>query len=104
MTPEARIQYQLAAARYAHRARKAYARNDFQGAIHWQGMAADAALQASDRSSQFDLERAAEKQRSRDADAQALASGTKTAEQLRIENSHFRDIAKEPIDWSKVLK
>lgn len=35
-------------------------------------------------------ERAAEKQRSRDEDARALASGEKTREQLRSENSHFR--------------
>jgi hypothetical protein len=34
-------------------------------------------------------ERAREKQRSREEDAQALASGAKTREQLRRENGHF---------------
>ena len=44
-------------------------------------------------------QRAAEKQRSRDEDARALASGEKTREQLRLENSHFRELAHEPIQW-----
>lgn len=34
-------------------------------------------------------ERAREKQKSRDEDEQALASGEKTQEQLRRENGHF---------------
>jgi hypothetical protein len=34
-------------------------------------------------------ERAREKQRSRDEDARALASGEKSREQLRRENGHF---------------
>jgi hypothetical protein len=34
-------------------------------------------------------ERAREKQRSRDADARALASGEKTRDELRRENGHF---------------
>ena len=34
-------------------------------------------------------ERAQEKQRSRDKDARALASGEKSREELRRENSHF---------------
>jgi hypothetical protein len=34
-------------------------------------------------------ERAREKQRSRDEDARALASGEKSLEQLRRENGHF---------------
>jgi hypothetical protein len=34
-------------------------------------------------------ERAREKQRSREEDAQALASGEKSREQLRRENGHF---------------
>jgi hypothetical protein len=34
-------------------------------------------------------ERAREKQRSRDEDARALASGEKSREELRRENSHF---------------
>lgn len=49
-------------------------------------------------------ERAAEKQRSRDADAAALAAGEKTREQLREENSHFRDIAREPILWDEMAE
>ena len=49
-------------------------------------------------------ERAAEKQRERDADARALAAGVKTREQLRLENSHFRDIAHEPIQWDKMRR
>jgi hypothetical protein len=47
-------------------------------------------------------DRAAEKQRSRDADARAVATGEKTREQLRLENSHFREIAHEPIQWDKM--
>jgi len=46
-------------------------------------------------------ERAAEKQRSRDDDARALASGAKSRDQLRLENSHFREFAHEPIQWEK---
>lgn len=46
--------------------------------------------------------RAAEKQRSRDADAQALESGAKSPEALRRENSHFRHLAHEPIQWDKM--
>lgn len=46
-------------------------------------------------------ERAKQKQQSRDEDAEALASGKKTAEQLRLENSHFRHVAHEPIQWDK---
>lgn len=46
-------------------------------------------------------ERAAEKQRSREADARALATGTKTREDLRRENSHFRAFAHDPIQWDK---
>ncbi len=34
-------------------------------------------------------QRAAEKQASRDADVEALASGQKSTEQLRAENGHF---------------
>lgn len=49
-------------------------------------------------------ERAAEKQRSRDADAAALKSGEKTREQLREENSHFRNIAHQPIQWDKMRR
>lgn len=47
-------------------------------------------------------ERAAEKQRSRDTDTAALRSGEKTRAQLRDENSHFRDIAHQPIQWDKM--
>lgn len=46
-------------------------------------------------------DREAQKQASRDADAQALADGSKTREQLREENSHFRDVAHDPIDWDR---
>jgi hypothetical protein len=46
-------------------------------------------------------ERAAEKQRSRDADERAVASGVKSREDLRLENSHFREIAHKPILWNK---
>ena len=46
-------------------------------------------------------ERAAEKQASRDKDAADLASGAKTREQLREKNSHFRDVAHDPIQWDK---
>jgi hypothetical protein len=59
-------------------------------------MARDQDHQAFDSS-----ERAAEKQRSRDEDARALASGAKSRKQLRLENSHFRLIAHEPIQWDK---
>jgi hypothetical protein len=45
--------------------------------------------------------RASEKQRSRDADARALATGVKTREDLRRENSPFRALAHEPIQWDK---
>jgi hypothetical protein len=44
-------------------------------------------------------ERQAEKQRARDQDAADLASGRKTREQLREENSLFRRIAHQPIQW-----
>jgi hypothetical protein len=47
-------------------------------------------------------ERAAQKQRARDADERAIASGEKTREQLRLENSHFREVAHEPIQWDKM--
>jgi hypothetical protein len=43
--------------------------------------------------------RAAQKQQSRKADALALASGAKTREDLRRENSHFREIAHDSIQW-----
>lgn len=46
-------------------------------------------------------QRAAEKQRSRDEDAAAIASGAKTQAQLREENSHFRHLAHDPINWDK---
>lgn len=46
-------------------------------------------------------DRAAEKQRSRDADERAVASGAKSREDLRRENSHFREIARKPILWNK---
>lgn len=46
-------------------------------------------------------ERAAQKQRSREQDAEDLASGRKTREQLRLENSHFRELAHEPILWDE---
>jgi hypothetical protein len=49
-------------------------------------------------------DRAAAKQRSRDEDALALASGEKTREQLRVENGHFRQIAHEPIQWHKMRR
>jgi hypothetical protein len=49
-------------------------------------------------------DRAAEKQRSRDEDARAVAAGEKTREQLRVENSHFRDIAHEPIQWDEMRR
>lgn len=49
-------------------------------------------------------ERAAEKQRSRDADARAVETGEKTREQLRVENSHFHEIAHEPIQWDKMRR
>jgi hypothetical protein len=49
-------------------------------------------------------ERAADKQRSRDADEHALATGEKTPAQLRLENSHFRVIAHEPIQWHKTKR
>jgi hypothetical protein len=45
--------------------------------------------------------RAAAKQQSREQDAKDLASGRKTSEQLRLENSHFRDLAREPILWDE---
>lgn len=50
---------------------------------------------AVDHASLFDLlaQRAAEKQASRDADAQALASGEKTREQLCAENDMFHGAA-----------
>jgi len=46
-------------------------------------------------------ERAAFKERSRAEDAKALATGRKTPAQLRDENSPFRRIAHEPIQWDK---
>jgi hypothetical protein len=46
-------------------------------------------------------DRAAEKQRSRDADERAVASGVKSRDDLRRENSHFREIAHKPILWHK---
>lgn len=49
-------------------------------------------------------DRAAEKQRSRDEDVRAVASGSKTLEELRLENSHFREIAHEPIQWDQMRR
>ncbi len=46
-------------------------------------------------------DRAAEKQRSRDEDERAVTSGVKSPEDLRRENSHFREIAHKPILWNK---
>jgi hypothetical protein len=46
--------------------------------------------------------RAAQKQRLRDADQRAVACGEVTREQLRLENSYFREIAHEPIQWDKM--
>jgi hypothetical protein len=46
-------------------------------------------------------ERAAEKQRSRDEDARALATGAKSRDDLRRENHHLRAIAHDPIQWDK---
>ncbi len=46
-------------------------------------------------------DRAAEKQSSREADARALATGAKSRDDLRRENSHFRELAHEPIQWDK---
>jgi len=48
-----------------------------------------------------DEERAAQKQRSRDEDERALATGEKTREDLRIENGVFRALAHEPIQWHR---
>jgi hypothetical protein len=48
------------------------------------------------------IERAAEKQRSREADAHALASGVKSQDELRNENSPFLEIAHEPIQWQRL--
>jgi len=49
-------------------------------------------------------QRVAAKERSRAEDAAALASGQKTRERLRAENSHFRRIAHEPIQWDKTKR
>jgi hypothetical protein len=46
-------------------------------------------------------DRAAEKQRSRDADARAVVTGSKSRDALHRENSHFRELAHEPIQWDK---
>jgi hypothetical protein len=46
-------------------------------------------------------EREVAKQRTREADAHALATGAKSQDELRDENSHFREIAREPIQWHK---
>jgi len=43
--------------------------------------------------------RVAEKQRSRELDERALATGAKTSADLRRENAVFREIAREPIRW-----
>ena len=45
--------------------------------------------------------RAAKKQRSRDEDQRALTTGVKTREDLRLENSHFRELAHDAIQWDK---
>jgi hypothetical protein len=49
-------------------------------------------------------DRAAEKQRSRDDDTRALDAGEISREQLRLENSAFREIAHEPIQWDKLRR
>lgn len=45
--------------------------------------------------------RALQKHLSRLQDHHDLESGTKTPEQLRLDNSHFREVAHEPIEWEK---
>lgn len=62
------------------------------------------AVMSPTRTSQTASERAAEKQRSRDADVRAVARGEKSREQLRLENSHFREIAHEPIQWDQMQR
>jgi hypothetical protein len=46
--------------------------------------------------------RAAEKQRQRDEDARALATGLISAAALRRQTAVFREIAHEPIRWKKI--
>lgn len=48
------------------------------------------------------LKRQAEKEAARQQDEEDLRSGKITREQLRERNSHFRDVAHEPLDWDKI--
>jgi hypothetical protein len=57
-----------------------------------------------ERNRQLVATRNAEKAASRAQDAADLASGKKTREQLRRENSHFRELAQAPILWDKIKR
>lgn len=63
-------------------------------------MSSDRIAQSS-TSTVSEADRASEKQASRDEDARRLETGETLRSDLRRENSHFRHLAHEPIQWDK---